>query len=59
MIPKIIHYCWFGNNPKPIEVLNYISNWKKLLPNFQFMEWNETNFNINYNVFSTEAYSVK
>ena len=43
-IPKIIHYCWVGNKPKPQEVLNYIESWKKILPDYEIKEWNEENF---------------
>ena len=46
MIPKIIHYCWFGNNKKPENVIQFINNWKEKLPNFKIMEWNEKNFDV-------------
>lgn len=46
MIPKIIHYCWFGSKPKSKDVLNYIESWKEKLPDYEFMEWNENNFEI-------------
>ena len=59
MIPKIIHYCWFGRNPKPTSVLNNINTWKKIMPDYTFKEWNEDNFNINYNSFTKEAYKTK
>lgn len=42
-IPHIIHYCWFGNPQKPKSVQKYIDNWHKLLPDYKFMEWNESN----------------
>ena len=35
MIPKVIHYCWFGKNPKPMMVRQCISSWRKYLPNFE------------------------
>ena len=38
MIPKIIHYCWFGNKI-PQNQLEIIENWKELHPDFEFMEW--------------------
>lgn len=56
MIPKIIHYCWFGNNPKPKSVLKYIDTWKKHLPDYKIKEWNENNFNIDNFQFVKEAY---
>lgn len=42
-IPKIIHYCWYGGNPIPRMLQYCIDSWKKLLPNYQFMFWNEEN----------------
>lgn len=59
MIPKIIHYCWFGKNPKPSDVLEYIETWRKFLPDYEIKEWNESNFNINCNRFVYEAYHIK
>lgn len=59
MIPKIIHYCWFGGKPKPKEVLQYIETWKKHLPEFKIMEWNESNFSYEKFKFTYEAYKVK
>ena len=45
-IPKIIHYCWFGGNPLPEDVQRYIATWRKLCPDYEIKEWNETNFDI-------------
>ena len=56
MIPKIIHYCWFGGKPKPQKVLECIETWKKYLPDFKVMEWNETNFDYNKLRYTREAY---
>nr|WP_314546836.1 glycosyltransferase [uncultured Empedobacter sp.] len=47
MIPKIIHYCWFGGNPKPESFYICLDSWKKILPDYEIIEWNETNFDIN------------
>ena len=47
MIPKIIHYCWFGNKEKPKKVQECINSWYLKLPDYQIIEWNETNFDIN------------
>lgn len=44
MIPKVIHYCWFGNSEKPELVLKCIESWKKYCPNYRIVEWNESNF---------------
>lgn len=59
MIPKIIHYCWFGRNPKPQKVLKYIETWKKYLPDFEIKEWNEDNFDVNMMPYTKEAYFAK
>ncbi|MBR2422169.1 MAG: glycosyl transferase [Oscillospiraceae bacterium] len=49
MIPKIIHYCWFGGNPKPKLAEKCIASWKKHCPGWQIIEWNESNFDVNQN----------
>lgn len=59
MIPKVIHYCWFGRNQKPKEVLDYIETWKKFLPDFEIKEWNEDNFDVNMMPYTKEAYYAK
>ncbi len=59
MIPKIIHYCWFGRNPIPVEYQRYIESWKKFLPDYEIKERNEDNFDVNIIPFTKEAYDVK
>jgi len=59
MIPKIIHYCWFGSKSKPQNVLNYIESWRKFCPDFVIKEWNEDNFDVTQNIYSMEAYKNK
>ena len=49
MIPKIIHYCWFGGNPKPKMAEKCIASWKKHCPGWEIIEWNESNFDVNMN----------
>lgn len=44
MIPKKIHYCWFGNNSKPDSVIAMIKQWQQILPDYEIIEWNETNY---------------
>lgn len=46
MIPKSIHYCWFGGNPKPKLAEKCISSWKRYCNEFEIIEWNEDNFDI-------------
>lgn len=59
MIPKIIHYCWFGGNPLPPLAIKCIESWKKYLPDYEIKEWNESNFDVNMNSFVREAYIAK
>ena len=59
MIPRIIHYCWFGRNPKPELGINCIDSWKKYCPEYEIIEWNEDNFDLNYNDYVREAYESK
>lgn len=59
MIPKLIHYCWFGRNQKPESVLAYIRNWKEMLPDFEIIEWNEDNFDVLSICYSAQAYAEK
>lgn len=56
---KIIHYCWFGKKPLPKKFKKYIKSWKKFLPNYKIIEWNEKNFDIKITNFSKEAYKQK
>ena len=59
MIPKKIQYCWFGNNPKPKIVETCIASWEKYLPDYEIIEWNESNFDVNQNDFVKTAYQNK
>ena len=59
MIPKIIHYCWFGRNPLPESALKCIASWKKYLPDYEIKEWNEDNFDVNMIPYIAEAYRCK
>lgn len=56
MIPKVIHYCWFGRGQKPEQALMCIESWKKYLPEYELKEWNEDNFDITQNQYVREAY---
>ncbi|MEH7493773.1 glycosyltransferase family 32 protein [Neobacillus niacini] len=55
-IPKKIHYCWFGGKEKPAIVKKCLGTWKKNLPHYEIIEWNENNFNIELNSYVKEAY---
>lgn len=56
MIPKIIHYCWFGGKPMPELALNCIASWKKYLPEYEFRLWNEETFDLDMFPYAREAY---
>ncbi|SFO35199.1 Capsular polysaccharide synthesis protein [Pseudobutyrivibrio sp. JW11] len=58
MIPKIIHYCWFGRNEKSGLVKSCIESWKKYLPDYEIIEWNEDNFDVNICQYTKEAYEA-
>ena len=58
-VPKTIHYCWFGGNPLPELVQRCIKSWKKYCPDYEIVEWNESNFDIHSNRFVEEAYQTK
>lgn len=59
MIPKIIHYCWFGRNPLPPLAIKCIESWRKYLPDYEIKEWNEDNFDVNIIPYTAEAYAQK
>ncbi len=59
MIPKIIHYCWFGKKEKPLIVKLCLHTWQKYCPDFVIKEWNESNFNVNLYPFTRQAYDCK
>lgn len=57
-IPKRIHYCWFGRNPLPESAKKCIASWRKYLPDYEIIEWNEDNFDVNSIPYTAQAYSV-
>ena len=59
MIPKKIHYFWFGGNEKPKSVKKCIDSWKKYCPDYEIIEWNESNFDIHCMPFVEQAYEAK
>ena len=58
-IPKIIHYCWVGGNPKPQSVLYCIESWKRFCPDYEIREWNETNYDFTKNEYMRQAYEAR
>lgn len=60
MIPYILHYCWFGGNPLPELEQCCLESWKRYMPEWQIMRWNESNFNIaTAPVYVQQAYQAK
>lgn len=59
MIPKKIHYCWFGGNPLPEMAQRCIASWRKYCPDYEIVEWNESNFDLNCCPYVKEAYEAK
>lgn len=59
MIPKVIHYCWFGHNPLPELAVRCIESWKIFLPDYEIKEWNEDNFDVEIIPYTREAYAAK
>lgn len=59
LIPKKIHYCWFGGAPLPESVQRCIASWRLYCPKYEIIEWNESNFNISVNDFVLKAYQNK
>lgn len=59
MIPKKIHYCWFGKGELPELARKCIDSWKKILPEYEIIEWNEEKFDINSNSYVRQAYENK
>lgn len=59
MIPKVIHYCWFGRTPLPESAQRCIASWRKYLPDYEIIEWNEDNFDVNSIPYTRQAYEAK
>lgn len=59
MIPKRIHYCWFGRGPMPELAIKCIESWHKYMPDYEYKLWNEDNFDINSVPYVKEAYESK
>ena len=58
MIPKIIHYCWFGGNPLPELAIKCIASWKKNINDYEIKEWNESNYDVRKIPYIAQAYDA-
>ncbi len=59
MIPKIIHYCWLSGDPVPAKLQRYMDTWKKRLPDYEFMLWDKSRFDIDSCKWVRQAYDAK
>ncbi|MCM1217937.1 MAG: hypothetical protein NC548_25895 [Lachnospiraceae bacterium] len=59
VIPKKIHYCWFGGKEMSVEYRNYMKSWKKYCPDYEIIRWDESNYDIHKNRYVREAYEQK
>ena len=59
MIPKIIHYCWFGGGPMPELAFRCMESWKEMLPGYEIRRWDENSFDCNICDYVKEAYGRK
>ncbi len=59
IIPKVIHYCWFGHTPLPQAAQECIKSWRKYMPDYEIKEWNESNFDVYMTTYTEEAYLLK
>lgn len=58
MVPKIIHYCWFGRKPLPNSAQKCIQSWKTYFPGYEIKQWNEDNYDVNRILYIQEAYKA-
>ena len=58
MIPKVIHYCWFGGNELPESAKKCIDSWRKFFPVYEIKEWNESNYDVRKNIYISQAYDA-
>ena len=58
-IPKVIHYCWFGRGERPQIIKDCMKSWKEKCPDYEIIEWNEDNFDVNYCQYTKDAYEAK
>lgn len=56
LIPPVIHYCWFGGKELPDLYKRCIDSWQRFCPDYQIIEWNEENCDIDENQFAKQAY---
>jgi len=58
-IQKKIHYCWFGGNSIPAHLQKYIESWSKFCPDYEIIKWEESNYDVDKNLYMKQAYEAK
>ena len=58
-IPKIIHYCWFGDAPLPNQYAEYIEGWKRICPDYTIQKWDATNYDVSKSKYTLYAFEQK
>jgi len=59
MIPKVIHYCWFGGRPIPLRIRKCIDSWMRCMPGARIVRWDESNYDVNVIPYVAAAYRAK
>ncbi len=59
MVPKIIHYCWFGRKEMPEQAQKCVASWHEFMPDYEYRLWNEDNFDVNSVPYTKEAYQMQ
>lgn len=59
LIPKVIHYCWFGGKPLPDKYRAWMDSWRRYCPDYEIIEWNESNYDISKNTYMHQAYECQ
>lgn len=59
LIPKVIHYCWFGNKPIPDGLLKCMESWKRFCPDYEIVRWDESNYDVHKNKYMSQAYESR
>lgn len=59
LIPKVIHYCWFGGKEIPDKNKRWMESWHKYCPDYKIVEWNEENYDVTQNEYMRQAYQQK
>ncbi len=58
LIPKVIHYCWFGRNPIPDKYKEWMESWQRYCPDYEIVEWNEDNYDVAKHPYIWQAYKA-